>query len=273
MLDNLAHLERPLTQRIVIRRSEWRRLALPILMDALRLARVDLVGYGWGGLVACVLAARQPERVRSVVTLDTPLDCLVGGFRKRWDEARRDPEVLRRRLLREIPPGLSEEVRGRLERAIKRAPSRALRLAYADIPVREGSRAGANGELMLVGANIAQYPHAKGSLQHDTTRNRKLLVHRRQIARLEFHVRQKGKTLIPLAVYFKRGWAKCEIGLAVGKRQYDKREAIKERQQKRDQQPLRRRQQNWVDPAQRRDSEAADCDAEYEARHHHSTDT
>jgi pimeloyl-ACP methyl ester carboxylesterase len=129
-----------------------------ILMDALRLARVDLVGYGWGGLVACVLAARQPERVRSVVTLDTPLDCLVGGFRKRWDEARRDPEVLRRRLLREIPPGLSEEVRGRLERAIKRAPSRALRLAYADIPVRERSRAGANGELMLVGVPTPSQP-------------------------------------------------------------------------------------------------------------------
>lgn len=91
-----------------------------------------------------------------------------------------------------------------------------------------------DGQLMLVGANIAQYPHAKGSLQHDPARNRKLLVHRRQIARLEFHVRQKGKTLVPLAMYFKRGWAKCEIGLALGKRQYDKREAIKEREQKRD---------------------------------------
>ena len=90
------------------------------------------------------------------------------------------------------------------------------------------------GQLMLIGASIAQYPHAKGSLQHAPTRNRKLLVHRRQIARLDSHVRQKGKTLIPLAMYFKRGWAKCEIGLAVGKRQYDKRQAIKERQQKRD---------------------------------------
>lgn len=91
-----------------------------------------------------------------------------------------------------------------------------------------------DGQLMLIGANIAQYPNAAGSLQHDPDRDRKLLVHRRQIARLEFYVRQKGKTLIPLAVYFKRGWAKCEIGLAVGKRQYDKRQAIKERQQKRD---------------------------------------
>ena len=91
-----------------------------------------------------------------------------------------------------------------------------------------------SGQLMLIGANIAQYPHAKGSLQHDPDRDRKLLVHRRQIDQLASHVRQKGKTLIPLAMYFKRGWAKCEIGVAVGKRQYDKRQAIKERQQKRD---------------------------------------
>jgi len=90
------------------------------------------------------------------------------------------------------------------------------------------------GELYLVGATIAEYPQAAGEMQHKTTRDRKLLVHRRQLAKLEFHVRQKGKTLIPLAVYFVRGWAKCEIGVAVGRRSYDKREAIKKRQQQRD---------------------------------------
>lgn len=91
-----------------------------------------------------------------------------------------------------------------------------------------------NGELMLVGMNIAIYPQASGELQHDPLRARKLLVHNRQIAALESHVKQKGKTLIPLAVYFKNGWAKCELGVAVGKRQYDKREAIKKREQGRD---------------------------------------
>jgi len=91
-----------------------------------------------------------------------------------------------------------------------------------------------DGELWLIGVNIAQYPNASGMLQHEPLRNRKLLVHRRQIAQIESHVRQKGKTLVPLAIYFKAGWAKCEIGIAEGKRQYDKRDSIKAREQKRE---------------------------------------
>jgi len=90
------------------------------------------------------------------------------------------------------------------------------------------------GQLYLVGATFGQYPQAAPGMQHDTLRDRKLLVHRSQLAKLESHVRQKGKTLIPLVMYFKRGWAKCEIGVAVGRRRYDKREAIKKRQQQRD---------------------------------------
>jgi SsrA-binding protein len=89
-------------------------------------------------------------------------------------------------------------------------------------------------ELWLIGVNIAQYPNASGMLQHEPLRNRKLLVHRRQIEQLESHVRQKGKTLVPLAIYFKAGWAKCEIGIAEGKREFDKRESIKTREQKRE---------------------------------------
>ena len=68
-------------------------------------------------------------------------------------------------------------------------------------------------------------------MQHETTRDRRLLVHRRQIAQLEAHVKQKGKTLIPLAIYFKRGWAKCELGIAEGKRAYDKRDALRKKDQ------------------------------------------
>lgn len=91
-----------------------------------------------------------------------------------------------------------------------------------------------DGEVYLVGANIAQYPQAAPAAQHAPTRERKLLLHRRQIALLEAHVKQKHKTLIPLAVYFKRGLAKCELGIAVGKRQYDKRETIRKRDQQRE---------------------------------------
>ena len=86
-----------------------------------------------------------------------------------------------------------------------------------------------NGEVFLIGANIAQYPQAAAGMQHEATRDRKLLLHGRQIDQLISHVKQKGKTLVPLAVYFKRGWAKCELGIVEGKRFYDKREAIKKK--------------------------------------------
>ena len=90
------------------------------------------------------------------------------------------------------------------------------------------------GEVFLCGANIAEYPQAVGALQHDPLRDRKLLLHRRQISKLQTHVSQKGHTLIPLALYFKDSWARCELAAAVGKRAYDKRRSIQKRQQQRD---------------------------------------
>jgi SsrA-binding protein len=93
-----------------------------------------------------------------------------------------------------------------------------------------------DGELWLIGAHIAPYPHAAGKLQHEPDRDRKLLAHKRQIAQIETHVKQKGRTVVPLAVYFKAGWAKVELGLVEGKQQYDKRQGIRERDQQRDMQ-------------------------------------
>ncbi|KKN84837.1 hypothetical protein LCGC14_0285010 [marine sediment metagenome] len=90
------------------------------------------------------------------------------------------------------------------------------------------------GELFLIGANFALYPQAAPGMQHVPTRERKLLLHRRQINEIEAHVRQKGRTVVPLEVYFKRGWAKCVLGLAVGKRQFDKRADLKKREQERE---------------------------------------
>ena len=91
-----------------------------------------------------------------------------------------------------------------------------------------------DGQVFLVGANISLYPQAAPGLQHDPARDRKLLLHRRQIAQIESHVRQKGKTVVPLAVYFKRGWAKVELGIAEGKREYDKRDTLRKRDQQRE---------------------------------------
>jgi SsrA-binding protein len=87
--------------------------------------------------------------------------------------------------------------------------------------------------VFLIGATIATYPQA-GPIQHDPLRPRKLLLHRRQIEALAAHVAQKGRTLVPLLVYFKKGWAKCELGIAVGKRAYDKRQTLRQRDQQRE---------------------------------------
>ena len=89
-------------------------------------------------------------------------------------------------------------------------------------------------EVFLVGANIAHYPQAAEGMQHVPTRKRKCLLHRRQIEALQVRTAQKGLTIVPLAVYFKNGWAKVELGLAEGKQNYDKRQALKEKTHKRD---------------------------------------
>src|SRR5690242_9475302 len=83
--------------------------------------------------------------------------------------------------------------------------------------------------------NVHISPYAQGNLMnHEPIRPRKLLLHRKQIASLIGKVKQKGYTLIPLRVYFSRNRAKVEIGLARGKRQYDKRQSIAERDAKRE---------------------------------------
>ena len=91
-----------------------------------------------------------------------------------------------------------------------------------------------NGEeIWLVGAHVAPYEHAS-AYQHDPKRDRKLLMHKKEIRKLFDEVRIKGMTLVPIRVYLKGGKAKLEIGLAKGKKQYDKRESLKEKDDKRD---------------------------------------
>ena len=80
----------------------------------------------------------------------------------------------------------------------------------------------------LVGAHVAPYEHAS-AFQHDPMRERKLLLHKREIKTMWDAIRIKGMTIVPIKVYLKAGKAKLEIGIAKGKKQYDKRESIKER--------------------------------------------
>jgi len=80
-------------------------------------------------------------------------------------------------------------------------------------------------ELFLISAHISQYP-AGNINNHDPLRDRKLLLHKKEISRLIGKVKEKGLTLVPLSIYFIGGKAKVEIALAKGKKEYDKRDAI-----------------------------------------------
>jgi len=83
-------------------------------------------------------------------------------------------------------------------------------------------------ELYLCDAHISPYSHGTHA-NHEPRRNRKLLLHRREIDRIAGRVQERGLTLVPLRMYFKRGRAKVEVAIARGKRAYDKRESIKRR--------------------------------------------
>jgi SsrA-binding protein len=90
-----------------------------------------------------------------------------------------------------------------------------------------------NGELFLLGVHIS--PYDKGNVwNHDPLRPRKLLMHRREIDRISVKVNERGYTLVPTKVYFKDGRAKVEIGLARGKKLYDKRHDMATRDAQRD---------------------------------------
>ena len=89
-----------------------------------------------------------------------------------------------------------------------------------------------NGEVFLINTYIAHYEEAN-QFNHDERRSRKLLLHKKEIKKLQEKVKIEGFTLIPLKMYFKKNHVKVLIGVARGKKLYDKRETIKERDLKR----------------------------------------
>ncbi len=99
-----------------------------------------------------------------------------------------------------------------------------LREAYARVD---------RGEAWLWNAHISPYDHGN-RFNHDPQRTRKLLMHRSEISRLNTTIKKKGYTLVPLRIYFRHNVAKVELGLARGKKLYDKRDSIAERDAKRD---------------------------------------
>jgi len=120
---------------------------------------------------------------------------------------------------------------------VKSVRARRVSLGEAYAQVQEG-------QVILQNMHIARYDAGGRHVAQDPTRPRRLLLHRAEVRRLERAVREKGVTLVPLRMYFNdRGYAKIELGLARGKRQYEKREALKARdEQRRTDQAIRDRE-------------------------------
>lgn len=124
-------------------------------------------------------------------------------------------------VLEKLETGI--ELRGTEVKSL-RAGHIVLKDSYADI---------IDGELFLVGAHIS--PYEQGTVwNHDPERRRKLLAHKREILRLGAQVAEKGYTLVPLSLYFKKGKVKVEVGLCRGKQTVDKRTTIRDREVKRE---------------------------------------
>ena len=108
------------------------------------------------------------------------------------------------------------------------------------VQLKEGYVIVSNGELFLIGSHISPLRTASTHFTPDPVRTRKLLLHAREIDELIGSVERAGYTLVPLDLHYKDGRIKLEIGLARGKRQYDKRQAEKEKDWRREQQRLLR---------------------------------
>jgi SsrA-binding protein len=108
------------------------------------------------------------------------------------------------------------------------------------VQIKEAYVIVSHGEIFLIGSHISPLPAASTHFTPDPTRTRKLLLHASEINRLVGSVERAGYTLLPLDMHYKNGRVKVEIGLAKGKRQYDKRQDEKEKAWRREQQRLLR---------------------------------
>jgi SsrA-binding protein len=132
------------------------------------------------------------------------------------------------------------EILERIEAGIALTGSEIKSVREGKVSLQEAYARPEKGEVWLQGAHIAEY-QAASYMGHQPRRPRRLLLHRSQIRELERQVNQRGLTLVPLRLYLKDGLAKVELAVARGRRQYDKREAIAQREAKREMERALRR--------------------------------
>jgi SsrA-binding protein len=141
------------------------------------------------------------------------------------DSALMSPRINNRRALHDY------FIEAKLECGIALVGSEVKSLRHGQAQLRESFARLDRGQLILHGCYIDPYKQAALVYNHEPLRERKLLVHRREIRKLEGLLQERGVTLIPLAIYFKGGLAKVELGVARSRKVHDKREAIRRRVQ------------------------------------------
>jgi SsrA-binding protein len=124
-------------------------------------------------------------------------------------------------------------VHERIEAGIQLLGSEVKSLRDGKVSLAEGWADFSSGEAWLMGVQVNEYPWAN-RFNHDPLRKRKLLLHRREIDKLADKAQVKGYTVVPLALYFKNGKVKVELGIATGKQHHDKRQAAREADDKRE---------------------------------------
>ena len=143
----------------------------------------------------------------------------------RKDALKLSPRILNRKAHHEYA------IHSKIEVGIMLVGSEVKSIRQGSVSLSEGyARVEKDGNLYLYDVDISPYSQARGASGHAPKRIRQLLAHKREIARLAGETSTKGTTLIPLAMYFLRGHVKIEIGVATGKREFDRREDIKTRE-------------------------------------------
>lgn len=125
------------------------------------------------------------------------------------------------------------EIEETFEAGIVLVGSEVKSLREGAVTLGDGYVVSLGGDLILSNVHISEYANANRH-NHEPTRPRKLLLHRREIERIAEAVESKGRTCVPLRIYFKHGLAKVELGVGRGKKSYDKRHDLKERDAKRE---------------------------------------
>ena len=100
--------------------------------------------------------------------------------------------------------------------------------------LRDGYCSFRNGEILLLNVHISPHKNVGSFFNHDPLRNRKLLLHKNEIIKLKSNTEKKGLTIVPLSIYLKDSWIKLNIGICRGKKLYDKRQADKQKDIKRE---------------------------------------